>query len=52
MITEEDERRYKLRPLPDVPFIGTAASTALNALYELKRKLWRQRHPVRDAKDC
>lgn len=44
--TPEEERRWKLRPLPEAPFIGQAASHALNLEYEMKRKLYRQRHPL------
>lgn len=38
MITPEDERRYNLKPLPDVPFCGAKKAKRLREAYEVSRK--------------
>lgn len=47
-ITPEDERRYGLPPLPDVPFCGADEARRLNALYEAQRARYRELHPGAD----
>lgn len=48
--TPDEERRYGLPPLPDVPFIGQAACARLNAEYEAQRRGRRVEEPGRDVK--
>lgn len=45
-ITPEDEKRYGLPPLPDVPFIGEAEAQRRREAYEAGRRLWRDEHPL------
>lgn len=44
--TPDEERRYKLAPLPEVDFIGQAAAERLHALYEAHRHAYRTAYPV------
>lgn len=46
MITPEDEKRFGLQPLPDVPFIGAAEAQRRRDAYEAERRLWRAEHPL------
>jgi hypothetical protein len=43
--TPEEEALYKLRPLPDVPFIGEGRAKHLNGRYEVGRLRYRETHP-------
>lgn len=44
--TPEEEARYRLPPLPEVPFIGHAESGRRNVAYEDARKQYRKVHPI------
>ncbi len=44
--TEEEARRLKLRPLPDVPFIGHAEIRQLRKAWEQHRKAYREINPL------
>jgi len=46
--TPEEEALYKLRPLPDIPFIGAEESQRLRAVYEESRKAHRIEHNTPD----
>lgn len=46
MITEDDERLYKLKPLPEVPWIGAAESQKRRAAYEAGRIDYRKLVPI------
>lgn len=48
--TDED-RRYGLKPLPKVPFIGREESERRNAAYQAARKAYRKLHPHREKVD-
>jgi len=43
--TPDEERRYKLPPLPETPFIGIPASQALNRAYEAQRASYAAENP-------
>lgn len=43
--TPDEERRYGLKALPDIPFMGSPAAERLNAAYEESRKAYRRAHP-------
>ena len=45
--TQDEARRYKLAPLPDVPFIGAPASKRLRESYEAERAAYREAYPAR-----
>lgn len=47
--TPEDEALLKLRPLPDIPFIGPEESQRLRAAYEAARIAYRVVHPIIEA---
>lgn len=44
--TSEEEARYRLPSLPDVPFIGHAEASRRNVIYEEGRVRYRQLHPL------
>lgn len=44
--TPEEEARYNLKPLEDVPFIGKEESDRLNAEYEASRRAYRLENPI------
>lgn len=41
----DEEKLYRLRPLPDAPFIGARESELLRAEYEAGRQQYRAEHP-------
>ncbi len=49
MITHEDEKRYGLKPLPGVPFVGAAESRRLNEAYEAGRRRYLVDNPMIEA---
>ncbi len=51
MITEEDERRYGLRLLPDPPFPGIGEARRRNDVYAIHRRAYRVLHPDIEASD-
>lgn len=52
MITAEDERLYKLKPLPDVEPAFGAEAAQHQADYEESRRRWRLVHPIVPRENC
>ncbi len=49
--TAAEEKRYGLKPLPDIPYHGELTNRAKLRAYEQDRIAYRQQHPHRDRAD-
>lgn len=46
--TDKEVAIFRLRPLPDIPFIGAAESQRLRKVYEDYRRGYRTDNPIKD----
>ena len=50
-MSQEDDKRYGLKPLPEIEFCGAEEAKRLNKNYAARRKRYRKKNPLRARSD-